>query len=39
VYSLEQRPAGGTTQDNTHILRFLFGTPFEEARAVDILLT
>ena len=39
VYSLEQRPADGTTQDNTHLLRFLFGTPFEDARAVDILLT
>ena len=39
VYSLDQRSAGDTTQDNTHLLRFLFGNPFENARAVDILLT
>ena len=39
VYSLEQRPADGTIQDNTHLLRFLFETPFKDARAVDILLT
>ena len=39
VYSLEQRPAGGTTQDNTHLLRFLFGTHFKDGQAEDILLT
>jgi hypothetical protein len=39
VYSVEQGPADGTTQDNTHLLRFLFESPFEGARAVDVLLT
>ena len=36
VYSLEQSPADGITQANTHLLRFLFGTPFQDT--TDILL-
>ena len=39
VYGLEQRPADGTMQDNTHLLRFLFETPFKDNLALDILLT
>ncbi len=37
VYSLEQRPAHGTTHVNTYLLRFLFGTLFR--RISNILLT
>ena len=36
VYSLEQSPADGTSQADTHLLRFLFGTPFQDT--TDILL-
>ena len=41
VYSLEQglELAGDTTQDNTHLLRFLFGTHLKGTLFVDILLT
>ena len=38
VYSLEQRIASSTTEDDTHLLRFFLRAPFEDARAVDILL-
>jgi hypothetical protein len=37
VYRFEQSPAGGTAQTNTHLLRFLFGTPFQDT--IEILLT
>jgi hypothetical protein len=36
VYSLEQSPADGTSHGNTHLLRFLFGTPFQDT--TDVLL-
>ncbi|KAF8266414.1 hypothetical protein EI94DRAFT_1733136 [Lactarius quietus] len=36
VYSLEQPPADGTTLTNPHLIRFLFGTPFQAAS--DIIL-
>lgn len=36
VYSLEQSPADGTAQANTHLLRFLLGTPTQDT--TDILL-
>jgi len=37
VYSFEQSPADGTAPANTHILRILFGAPFQDT--TDILLT